>query len=73
VSRPIVVNARSEQIGEMPSFASKSEFWAELRALASEHLASEAARGRPSIGDPRAQRQAAIILASFALSYAALL
>lgn len=73
MSRPILVNARHEQIGEMPTFAAKSIFWAELRALASEHLAAEAARGRPSIGDPRAQRQAAVILVCFALCYGALL
>jgi linoleoyl-CoA desaturase len=57
----------------MPRFAARSEFWTEVRTAATEHLASEAARGRPSIGDPRAQRQAAVILLWFALSYGALL
>ena len=73
MSRAILVDARHEQIGAMPSFAARSIFRAELRALASEHLAVEAARGRPSIGDPRAQRQAALILVCFALCYGALL
>jgi linoleoyl-CoA desaturase len=48
-------------------------FWRELRAEAAEHLAAEASRGRPRIGDPRLQRKAALILVWFALSYAALL
>jgi linoleoyl-CoA desaturase len=61
------------QIGEMPSFAPKSEFWTEIRSLASDHLASEAARGRPSTGDPRAQWQASIILLWFVLSYGGLI
>ena len=60
-------------IGQIPRFAPRSEFWGEVRALASEHLASEAELGRPSIGDPRAIRQAAAILLWFALSYGALL
>jgi len=59
-----------ESIGEMPSFAAKSEFWTELRIRGSEYLASQ---GRPSTGDPRALRQAAVILLWFALSYGALL
>jgi linoleoyl-CoA desaturase len=54
----------------MPSFAAKSEFWTELRIRGSEYLASQ---GRPSTGDPRALRQAAVILLWFALSYGALL
>ena len=62
-----------EHIGDIPSFAPKSEFWTEVRTLASEHLAAEEAVGRPSLGDPRAQRQAAVISIWFALSYAALL
>lgn len=57
----------------MPSFAAKSPFWRELRAAASQHLAEEATRGRPSVGDPRVQRKALIVLAWFALSYVALL
>ncbi|CAA9504474.1 MAG: Linoleoyl-CoA desaturase [uncultured Sphingomonas sp.] len=63
----------AESIGEMPRFAAKSAFWAELRAVAKEHLAREAGRGRPSIGDPRLLRKAAVILLWFSLSYAALL
>jgi linoleoyl-CoA desaturase len=59
-----------EAIGEMPSFAAKSEFWTELRMRGSEYLASQ---GQPSTGDPRALRQAAVILLWFALSYGALL
>ena len=62
-----------EQIGEMPSFAGKSEFWTELRLRGREYLASAAADGRPSIGDPRAQWQAAAIVLWLALSYGALL
>lgn len=62
-----------EAIGEMPSFAAKSEFWTELRMRGSEYLASQADGGRPSTGDPRALRQAAVILLWFALSYGALL
>ena len=57
----------------MPTFAAKSAFWKELRAAATEHLAAEASRGRPSIGDPRLQRKAAVIVIWFASSYAALL
>lgn len=62
-----------EPIGQMPSFAAKSAFWTELRAAAKEHLAAEASRGRPSIGDPRLLRKAVVLLSWFALSYAALL
>ncbi|HWC55651.1 MAG TPA: fatty acid desaturase, partial [Sphingomicrobium sp.] len=54
----------------MPSFAARSEFWTELRTRGGEYLASQ---GRPSTGDPRALRQAAVILLWFALSYGALL
>jgi len=50
----------------MPSFAAKSEFWTELRMRGSVHLRSQADSGRPSIGDPRALRQAAVILLWFA-------
>lgn len=57
----------------MPSFAAKSAFWKELKSAATEHLAAEASRGRPSIGDPRLQRKAAIIVLWFALSYGALI
>jgi linoleoyl-CoA desaturase len=70
---PLRSTIAHEQIGEMPRFAVRSEFWSEVRALAREHLAFEADRGRPSTGDPRAQRQAAVILLWFALSYGALL
>lgn len=62
-----------EPIGQMPSFATKSAFWNELRAAVKEHLASEAGERRPAVGDPRLIRKAAVILAWFALSYAALL
>jgi linoleoyl-CoA desaturase len=57
----------------MPRFAAKSPFWKELKAAAAEHLAAEASRGRPSVGDPRLQRKAAAIVLWFALSYVALL
>jgi linoleoyl-CoA desaturase len=70
--RAILIKA-NEQIGEMPGFAARSQFWTEIRSLANDYLASEAGRGRPSIGDPRAQRHAAVILIWFALSYGALL
>lgn len=63
----------AEPIGQRPSFAAKSVFWNELRAAAREHLASEASRGRPSVGDPRLLRKAAVILVWFTLSYGALL
>lgn len=63
----------AEPIGQMPSFAAKSAFWTELRAAARDHLAAEAGLGRPSIGDPRLARKAAVILVWFAISYGALL
>ncbi len=63
----------AEPFSQMPRFAAKSAFWRELGAAAAEHLAAEARRGRPRIGDPRLQRKAAVILAWFALSYGALL
>jgi linoleoyl-CoA desaturase len=66
-------SADPEDIGELPRFAPRSDFWAEVRAFVNEHLASEAAHGRPSIGDPRAIGQAAVILLWSALSYGALL
>jgi linoleoyl-CoA desaturase len=44
-----------------------------MRTAANEHLATEASRGRPSVGDPRLQRKAAVIVLWFALSYGALL
>jgi linoleoyl-CoA desaturase len=61
------------EIGDMPRFSARSEFWSEVRMQATQHLALEASHGRPSIGDPRAQRQAAVTLLWFALSYGALL
>ena len=69
----IHVASEHEHIGEMPGFAARSEFWREVRMRATQHLASEAGRGRPSTGDPRAKRQAAVTLLWFALSYGALL
>lgn len=57
----------------MPSFAPKSTFWMELKSAAAEHLACEARRGRPQIGDARLQRKAAVIVLWFGLSYGALL
>lgn len=63
----------AERIDRMPSFAAKSNFWREMKAAANEHLAAEKARGLPATGDPRLQRKAVLILAWFALSYAALL
>jgi linoleoyl-CoA desaturase len=63
----------AEPIGPMPNFASKSAFWRELRLAVNAHLASEAAQGRPAVGDPRLQRKAALILGWFGLSYSGLL
>jgi linoleoyl-CoA desaturase len=63
----------AEPIGELPRFAAKSAFWAELRAAAKERLAFEASQGRPPVGDPRLLRKAGVLLAWFALSYGALL
>jgi linoleoyl-CoA desaturase len=57
----------------MPKFAAKSLFWKDLKAAAAHHLAAEAAKGRPSIGDPRLKRKAAIIVLWFGLSYGTLL
>ena len=57
----------------MPSFAAKSAFWRDLSAAARCHLTTEANRGRPSIGDPRLKRKAAIILVWFGGSYGGLL
>ncbi len=64
---------RTEACSQMPSFSKKSDFWRELKAEASEHLAAKAKDGRPSVGDPRLQWKAALIVSWFALSYAALL
>lgn len=58
---------------QRPSFSAKSAFWKELKAAATDHLAVEASRGRRSVGDPRLQRKAAVIVLWFALSYGALL
>jgi len=63
----------AEPIGHMPTFAARSDFWREIKAAASAHLSLEASRGRPSVGDPRLLRKAAVILAWFLLSFAALL
>lgn len=63
----------AEPIGAMPRFAAKSDFWRDLKTSVTEHLAAEADRGRPAVGDPRLQRKAAVILAWFGSSYAALL
>lgn len=57
----------------MPTFATKSDFWRELRIAATDHLSAEAALGRPSAGDPRLGRKAGIILVWFGLSYGLLL
>ncbi len=63
----------AEPITQMPSFARKSAFWRELSAAAGEHLAAETSKGRSRVGDPRLLRKAAVIVAWFILSYAALL
>ena len=63
----------AETPNAMPTFAAKSPFWKELRAAATEHLATEASRGRPSAGDPRLHRKAAIIVLWFVVSYGSLL
>jgi linoleoyl-CoA desaturase len=73
VNKPIRWNTNAKPICEMPSFAAKSAFWRELKMAANEHLSAEANSGRPSIGDPRLQLKAAIIVIWFGLSYAALL
>ena len=73
MSSAIQLNTDAPLISQMPSFAPKSAFWRELRAAAAEHLALEASRGRPSIGDPRLQRKAIVIVLWFGLSYGALL
>lgn len=73
MNKPIRWNTDAKPISEMPSFAAKSAFWRELKAAASEHLAAEANAGQPSVGDPRLQLKAAIIVIWFGLSYAALL
>lgn len=73
MNRPVRCSLSNQAVSEMPSFAAKSAFWHELKAAANEHLAAELVHGRPSAGDPRVQRKAAIILAWFALSYGALL
>lgn len=73
MNKPVRRIDGAEPIGEIPSFAAKSAFWRELKAAASEHLAAEAGRGRPSAGDPRARHKAAVIVTWFALSYGALL
>ena len=57
----------------MPKFGPRSAFWHELKAAAKEHLTAEAERGRPSIGDPRLQRKAAVVVVWFALSDIAVL
>jgi len=66
-------NGAAESISQMPSFAARSAFWREMKAAASDHLAAEANRGWPSVGDPRLQRKAAVILVWFGVSYGALL
>jgi len=66
-------NSAAESISQMPSFAARSAFWREMKAAASDHLAAEANRGWPSVGDPRLQRKAAVILVWFGVSYGALL
>lgn len=66
-------NTDGEPVSTMPSFASRSAFWRELKIAASEHLAAEARCGRPSVGDPRLQLKAAIIVLWFGISYAGLL
>lgn len=73
MNRPFRSRERDESIGALPSFSSKSEFWREVKAAARDHLADEESLGRPSTGDPRLKRKAAVILLWFGLSYAALL
>lgn len=63
----------AEPIGQMPSFSARSAFWSEMKVAARDHLAAEESRGRPSVGDPRLKRKAAVILVWFGLSYGALL
>ena len=73
MNKPVRRSTSAKPIGEMPSFAAKSAFWRELKIAANEHLTAEASCGRPSVGDPRLQLKAAIIVIWFGLSYGALL
>jgi linoleoyl-CoA desaturase len=73
VNKPAQWSIDAEPVGEVPRFASKSAFWRELKAVANEHLAAEGVRDRPSVGDMRARRKAAMIVIWFGLSYCALL
>jgi linoleoyl-CoA desaturase len=73
VNKRIQWNTDAQPIGEMPTFAAKSQFWRELNTVVNEHLAAEANAGRPSVGDPRLRLKAATIVIWFAFSYAALL
>ena len=66
-------SAALQPVTPMPSFAAKSAFWIDLKAAARDHLAAEASLGRPSTGDPRLKRKAAIIMVWLGLSYGALL
>lgn len=70
---PICPRTVPEPTTQRPSFAARSAFWREMKAAARDHLAAEESRGRPSVGDPRLQRKAAVILLWFGLSYTALL
>lgn len=70
---PVPSDVVAQPVSPRPSFAAKSAFWREMKTAANQHLAAQARRGRPSIGDPRLQRKAALILIWFALSYGALL
>jgi hypothetical protein len=43
----------AKSIGEMPSFAPKSDFWRDLTTSASEYLAAETVRGHSLLRPPR--------------------
>ena len=73
MSGPARPGRGGEAIGQMPSFSTKSAFRRDLMTAVGEHLAAEERYGRPSTGDPRLKRKAAVILAWFAMSFGALL
>jgi linoleoyl-CoA desaturase len=73
MNKPARSSMGAEPISPLPSFAARSAFWREMKAAAKEHLASQESRGWPSVGDPRLQRKAAVILLWFGMSYGALL
>jgi linoleoyl-CoA desaturase len=63
----------AETVGAQPTFATTSAFWIDVRSEIASVLAKAAARGHPTVGDPRLHGKALFIVVAFLASYVGVL